>query len=58
MMSDRNLRKELAALERMTPGELREKYRDLFGDESRSGRWTTSVSPVMAWSRTWTPETA
>jgi len=36
-MSDRNLRKELAALERMTPAELRDKYRELFGDESRSG---------------------
>lgn len=37
MMSDRNLRKELAALERMTPAELRDTYRELFGDESRSG---------------------
>ncbi len=36
-MNDRNLRKELAALERMTPAELREKYREMFGDESRSG---------------------
>ena len=37
MMSEKNLRKELAALERMTPGQLREKYRELFGNESRSG---------------------
>ncbi len=37
MMSEMNIRKELAVLERMTPGELREKYRELFGDESRSG---------------------
>jgi len=40
-MNEMNLRKELAALQRMTPGELRDKYRELFGDESRSGnrRW-------------------
>jgi len=37
MMSDRNLRKELAALERMTPAELRDRYHELFRDESRSG---------------------
>ena len=37
MMSEMNMGKELAALERMTPGQLREKYRELFGDESRSG---------------------
>ncbi|NLF30447.1 MAG: DUF2924 domain-containing protein [Planctomycetes bacterium] len=36
MMSERELQKELAALEFMTPGQLREKYRELFGDESRS----------------------
>ncbi len=36
-MSDRNLRKELADLDRMTSAELREKYRELFGDEVRSG---------------------
>ena len=36
MMSGTDLRKELAALELMTPGRLREKYRELFGDESRS----------------------
>ena len=37
MMSKTNLRKELAGLQRMTSGALREKYRELFGDESRSG---------------------
>jgi len=33
--------KELAALEKMTTGELRARYRDLFGDEARSWnrRW-------------------
>lgn len=36
-MSETNLRKELAALGRMSAGQLREKYRELFGDESRSG---------------------
>lgn len=36
-MSDRKIRKELAALDRLTPAELRDKYRELFGDESRSG---------------------
>ncbi len=32
---------ELAAMEKMTAGGLREKYRELFGEESRSGnrRW-------------------
>jgi hypothetical protein len=39
-MSD-TLRKELADLEKMTTGDLRVKYRDLFGDEARSWnrRW-------------------
>ena len=36
MMSEKELQKELAALELMTPGRLRERYRELFGDESRS----------------------
>lgn len=37
MMSETNIRKELASLERMSAGQLRDKYRELFGDESRSG---------------------
>ena len=37
MMSETNIRKELAALERMSAKELRSRYRELFGDESRSG---------------------
>ena len=36
-MSERNLSRELAALEKMSAGELRVKYRELFGDESRTG---------------------
>jgi hypothetical protein len=37
MMSEDDLRRELAALERMTARELREKYAELFGNESRTG---------------------
>ena len=37
MMSEEDLRRELAALEKMTAKELRGKYRELFGDESRTG---------------------
>ena len=38
-MSERktNIPRKLAALEKMTSGELRAKYRELFGEESRSG---------------------
>ena len=36
-MSERDLRRELAALEKMSAGEFRGKYRELFGDESRAG---------------------
>ena len=32
-----NVPRELAAMEKMTPGELRAKYRELFSEESRSG---------------------
>jgi hypothetical protein len=32
-----DVNKEIAALRRMTAGELRAKYRELFGEESRSG---------------------
>ena len=32
-----NVEKELAALKRMTPAQLREKYAEVFGEESRSG---------------------
>lgn len=32
-----NVAKELAALEKMTPAQLREKYAGVFGEESRSG---------------------
>ena len=40
-MSSIPVEKELAALEKMTTGQLRAKYRDLFGDEARSSnrRW-------------------
>ena len=37
MMSESDLRRELAALEKMPAKELRHKYRQLFGDESRTG---------------------
>ena len=36
MMSEENLRRELAALEKMSAGELRHQYRELFGDEVRT----------------------
>ena len=36
-MSETSMRRELAALERMSARQLRDKYRELFGDESRSG---------------------
>ena len=36
-MSEEDLRRELAALEKMTAKEFRVKYRELFGDESRTG---------------------
>ena len=36
-MSERNICRELAALERMSARQLRDRYRELFGDESRSG---------------------
>src|ERR1700743_1434645 len=32
-----NVARELAALQKMTPRELREKYAEVFGEESRSG---------------------
>jgi len=37
MMSENDLRRELAALEKMSTKELRHQYRELFGDESRTG---------------------
>ena len=36
-MSERNYGRELAALEKMSAKELRGKYRELFGDECRTG---------------------
>lgn len=37
-MSDSNaIQRELAALQRMTPRQLRQRYRELYGDEARSG---------------------
>jgi len=41
MESTRDVAAEVAAMEKMTAGQLREKYRELFGEESRSGnrRW-------------------
>ena len=40
-MSGTDIPKELAALEKMTTGDLRDRYRELFGDEARSWnrRW-------------------
>jgi len=32
-----SVQEQLAAMRAMTPGQLREQYRDLFGEESRSG---------------------
>jgi hypothetical protein len=37
MMNSMTIRKELADLAKMTPGQLRARYRELFGDEARSG---------------------
>jgi hypothetical protein len=36
-MSDNTIRRELAALQKMTPKQLRQRYRELYGDEARSG---------------------
>ena len=36
-MSDNTIRKQLAALPKMSPSELRERYADLYGERSRSG---------------------
>jgi len=36
-MSDNTIRKELAALQKMTPKQLRQRYCELYGDEARSG---------------------
>ena len=36
-MSDNTIRKQLAALPKMSPAELRERYADLYGERSRSG---------------------
>jgi hypothetical protein len=36
-MSDNTIRKDLAALQKMTPKQLRQRYRELYGDEARSG---------------------
>jgi hypothetical protein len=36
-MSDNTIRKDLAALQKMTPTQLRQRYRELYGDEARSG---------------------
>ena len=36
-MSDNTIKKELAALQKMTPRQLRQRYRELYGDEARSG---------------------
>jgi len=37
MNTKMNVPRELAAMAKMTPGQLRVKYRELFGEESRSG---------------------
>lgn len=36
-MSNDTMRRELAALQKMTPKQLRLRYRELYGDEARSG---------------------
>ncbi len=36
-MSDTTIARELAALKKMTPRELRQRYSELYGDEARSG---------------------
>jgi hypothetical protein len=36
-MSENTIKKELAAMQKMTPTQLRERYRELHGDEARSG---------------------
>ncbi len=36
-MSDHTIRRELALLQKMTPRQLRQRYRELYGDEARSG---------------------
>ena len=43
-----NIREQLAVLENMTVAQLRDRYRDLFGENSRSGnrRW---LSRRFAW---------
>jgi len=36
-MNEQNLKAELASLRRMSPGDLRDKYHEVFGEPSRSG---------------------
>jgi len=36
-MNEQNLKAELASLRRMSPGDLRDKYQEVFGEPSRSG---------------------
>lgn len=42
-----NVAKELAELRRMTPAELRGKYREVFGEESRSGHKEWLVKRII-----------
>ena len=42
-----NVAKELAALRRMTPSQLREKYAEVFGEESRSGHKEWLVKRII-----------
>lgn len=42
-----NVEKELAALKRMTPRELREKYAEVFGEESHSGHKEWLVKRII-----------
>ena len=42
-----NVAKELAALKRMTPAELREKYAEVFGEDSRSGHKEWLVKRII-----------
>ncbi len=43
-----NIGREIAALKRMTPQELREKYAELFGEQTRSGNKPALIKRI-AW---------
>ena len=49
MKTKSNIAKELAALKKMLPAELRDRYADLYGEPSRSGNKQWSI--ISAWRR-------